>query len=107
MRLLLRVIGTWALGLAVILIVIDGTKSLGANSLILTPLGETWGMLAAPSLEATRDFIATRFFNALLLPAFESLLTFPTFAVIGVPAIFLALLGRKPSRQRYLRHDQI
>jgi hypothetical protein len=107
MRLLLRIIGTWGIGLAVILIVIDGTKSLGANTLILTPLGDTWSMLGAPSLEVTREFIATRFFNALLLPAFETVLTFPTFAVIGVPAILLALLGRKPSRERYLRHDQI
>jgi hypothetical protein len=107
MRLILRILGTWFLGLAVILLVIDGTKSLGANALVYTPLIETWTSVHLPSLEAVRGFIGGRFFQPLLEPAFEALLGFPSFAVIGVPGILFAFAGRTRFSRRYVRQDQI
>ena len=41
------------------------------------------------------------------LKAFKAVLDYPAFAVFGVPGIILALAGRKPRRERYLRADQI
>lgn len=107
MRLVLRVLGTWLLGLALVLVVIDGTKSLAANGLVMTSLADVWMGLHPPSLGAVEMFLEGRFFAEALGGIFAALLTYPAFAVVGVPAIVLALLGRKPRRERYVSQDQI
>lgn len=107
MRLILRVLGTWLIGLALVLLVIDGTKSLGANALVFTSLADLWMQAHPPSLDAVRGFFGSRFFADLLDAALTAMLAYPAFAVFGVPGIVLALLGRKPQRERFLRHDQI
>jgi hypothetical protein len=107
MRLVLRVAGTWLIGLALVLLVIDGTKSLAANMVVTTSLAELWMQVSAGSLESVRAFFASRFFADLLDAAFRAVLGYPAFAVFVVPGIVLALLGRTPKRVRYLRADQI
>lgn len=107
MRLILRIIGTWLIGLALVLLVIDGTKSLGANALIFTALSDLWMQVHPPSLDAVKAFFDSRFFADLLDAALAAVLSYPAFAVFGIPGIVLALLGRKPRRDRYLRADQI
>ena len=107
MRLILRIAGTWLIGLALVLLVVDGTKSLGANALVFTSLADLWTQLHPPSLEAVEGFFESRFFADLLAAALKAVLDYPAFAVCGVPGILLALLGRKPRRERYLRADQI
>ena len=107
MRLILRVLGTWLIGLALVLLVIDGTKSLGANALVFTSLEDLWTQVHPPSLDAVNAFFDSRFFADLLDAALAALLSYPAFAVFGVPGIVLALLGRKPRRERFLRQDQI
>ena len=54
MRLILRILGTWLLGLALILLIVDGTKSLGANAVVMTSLNDTWVALSASSLAAVK-----------------------------------------------------
>jgi hypothetical protein len=56
---------------------------------------------------AVAEFFESRFFAALLDAGFKTVLTYPAFAVLGLPGILLALLGRKPRRERFVRHDQI
>ena len=107
MRLILRIAGTWLIGLALVLAVVDGTKSLAANALVFTPLAVLWTQLHQPSLDAVRLFFDSRFFADLLDAALAAILAYPAFAVFGLPGIVLALLGRKPRRERYLRTDQI
>jgi hypothetical protein len=106
MRLILRVIGTWLLGISLILIVIDGTKSLAANALVMTPLADLWSMLNPPSLAAVHGFAESRLFGAVLVPALDAVLNYPGFAVIGIPGIVLALLGRARHARRYVRTDE-
>ena len=107
MRLILRVIGTWLIGLALVLLVIDGTKSLAANVVKFTALSDLWTQVNAASLEAVRVFFESRFFADLLDAAFAALLGYPAFAVFAAPGIVLALAGRKPRRERFLRQEQI
>jgi len=106
MRLVLRVIGTWLLGIALILAVIDGTKSLAANAVVTTPFAELWAMLSPSSLDAVRGFVETHLFGTALLPALDALLGYPGFAVVGVPGVVLALLGRARYARRYVRTDE-
>lgn len=107
MRLILRVLGTWLIALALVLLVIDGTKSLGANALVFTSLLDLWKQVHAPSLEAVSGFFESRYFADLLDAAMAAVLSYPAFAVFGLPGIMLALMGRKPRRERFVRHDQI
>jgi hypothetical protein len=107
MRLVLRIVGTWLVGLALVLAVIDGTKSLGASRLMLTSLAQTWTSVHPQSLLAVQAFFDSRYFADLLDGTLSALLSYPAFAVIAVPGILLALLGRKPARERYLQQSQI
>ena len=107
MRLILRVLGTLLIAFAVILIIIDGTRSLAANGLVLTPLEVTWESMHAVSLAAVRDFLGTRLFGPLISPIVSAVLGFPGWAVIGVPGLLLAWAGRSRSERVFLRQDQI
>ena len=107
MRLILRFAGTWLIGLALVLLVIDGTRSLGANALVFTSLADLWTQVHSASLEGVRSFFGSRFFANLLEAALTAILGYPAFAVFGVPGVIVALLGRKPRSERYLRQDQI
>jgi hypothetical protein len=107
MRLVLRILGTWLVGLALVLAVIDGTKSLGASKLVLTSLAETWTSVNPASLQAVQAFFDSRYFADLLDGTMTALLSYPAFAVIAVPGLLLALLGRRPRRERYIHQDQI
>ena len=107
MRLLLRIVGTLLIACAVILIIIDGTKSLAANGLVLTPLEATWTQINPQSLATVKEFLGTRLFGALLEVTVNFILGLPGWAVLGVPGILLAWAGRSRRTRIYLRQDQI
>ena len=107
MRLLLRIVGTTLLAAALILVILDGTRSLGENALVMTSLGSTWEMVHKESLTQLHAFIETRFFGPLLESIINALLGFPGWAVVGVPGLLQAWAGRSRSERVFLRHDQI
>jgi hypothetical protein len=106
MRLILRIVGTWLIGMAVILIIIDGTKSLAASTLLTTSLGDTWKSINAGSLDQLRAFIDTRFFGPVLEPILTLLLSYPGFAVLGIPGVVLLIAGRSRRSHLFVRQDQ-
>lgn len=107
MRLVFRLLGTWLIGLALVLLVMDGTRSLAGNSIIFTSFGDAWSQLHEHSLDAVMAFLESRFFADLLDNMLQALLTYPAFAVLAVPGIVLALAGRRKRRERFLRQEQI
>jgi hypothetical protein len=106
MRLLLRLTGTWLLALALILIIIDGTKSLGANAFVWTALGDLWMQIHKPSLDGFLAFIQSRFFDVILGPAVNFILALPAWVVFGVPGIILAIMGRSRRSRLFVHQDQ-
>ena len=107
MRLILRILGTWLIGLALVLLVIDGTRSLGANAILFTSLETLWNQIHAPSMAAVRAFFESRFFADLLDTAMANILNCPAFTVFGGPGIIFALLGRVKRRERFVSQDQL
>ncbi|MEQ1768279.1 MAG: hypothetical protein ABL879_00410 [Devosia sp.] len=107
MRLLLRTLGTLLIAVAMILLIIDGTKSLAANTIVTTSLNDSWQQIHAASLEQFRTFLASRFFGAVLETVASAILNFPGWAVIGLPGIFLAWAGRSRRERVFIRSDQI
>jgi hypothetical protein len=107
MRLILRVLGTWLFALAMVLVIIDGTRTLAASELVITSLGSSWQQMHPDSLAAFRAFLDSRLFGPLLDQVVTAILGFPAWAVIGVPGILLAYAGRARRRNTYLTHDGI
>jgi len=99
-RLLFRFVGYWLLAGALVAAIIDGSKSIAASSLVTTPLGQHFQQLA-PSLLQRLEFGIQ---NNLGLPwlwdlVFVNILTWPTFAVLGILALIILMIGRrKPVR---------
>jgi hypothetical protein len=106
MRLVLRLIGTWLLGLSLILFIIDGTKSLAGSAFIFTPLGETWAAIHAQSLTGMREFVTSRFFGPVLDPVIGFLLGLPGWLVLAVPGLAFAVMGRSRRVRVFVRQDQ-
>ena len=73
----------------------------------MTSFGQAWSQLHADSLDTVIIFLQGRFFADLLDNILQALLTYPAFAVLAVPGIVLALAGRRPRRERFLRQEQI
>jgi hypothetical protein len=107
MRLLFRLVGTWLLGMALILLIIDGTRSLAANAVVMTSLGDTWTALHAQSLADVRAFFATRFFGPLLDGVVGFILGLPGWLVLSLPGAFIAWLGRTRRSRMFVKQDQI
>ncbi len=107
MRVIFRIVGTWMLALAVVLIVIDGTKSLAANAVVTTSLAEYWAGLSGETLAAVEGFLASRLFAELLEQVLAATLAAPAFVVIGVPGLILAVLGRTRQSRRFVTTDHI
>jgi hypothetical protein len=107
MRLVLRLLGTWLLGIALILLIIDGTKSLAANGLVLTSLDEVWTFVHAQSLAGFRAFLESRLFGPMIEPLAEGTLALPGWAVLAVPGALLAWLGRSRSTRVFIEQDRI
>ena len=106
MRLLFRLLGTWLLGIALILLIIDGTRSLAASGLVMTSVGETWNQLHEASLIETQTFLSSRFFGPLLQPVVSGLLGLPGWLVFGVPGGLLAWMGRTRRARVFVKQDQ-
>ena len=106
MRLVLRLLGTWLLGIALILFIIDGTRSLAASALVMTPLGDTWLALHPQSLADVRLFLGSRFFGPLLETVVTAILALPGWLVLGVPGAFIAWLGRTRRARVFVKQDQ-
>ncbi len=100
MFLMLRITGIWLMLLAVVALVLDGTKSLAMSQLIWTSLGEQWLNISQKSLEATQYFIETKLHAIVWNPFVYSLLLWPSWAIIGPFGLFLYWLARKKHHTR-------
>ncbi len=95
MFLLIRITGIWLMLLAVVALVIDGTKSLSSSQLIWTSLGGQWTYINEKSLIATQMFIETKIHTILWNPFIYSVLLWPSWAIIGPLGLFFYWLARK------------
>ncbi|MCX5568137.1 hypothetical protein [Kaistia nematophila] len=100
--LLVRLLGLFAIAGAVVGLVIDGTKSIAASTLTVTPLGQAWFAFDPASLNALQAAVATHVEVYVgpwvWSPVIQFLLTLPTWLVLGAIGTCLLLAGR---RRRY------
>lgn len=107
LRLMFRFMATVSLAIAVIMAVLDATRSVAASALVMTPLGRSWLAVSPETLEATRKFVETNLYPLLWDPVVTGILGSPGFVVFGVLALLLYAIGHRPARRagRFVPQD--
>ena len=98
-RLLFRLLAMTALAVAVIMAVLDATRTVAAEQLVLTPLNVSWNTASPDTLEAVRGFVQDRLHPLVWDPVVVRLLDLPGFVVFGGFAFLLYAIGRRPQRR--------
>jgi hypothetical protein len=94
-RFLLRFIGLVCLAAAFILVIYDGTKSIASNGLTITSVRALWELINAASLAKLEPLIRPYAGGLLWDPLMLSILSAPSWALLGVFGVIFILLGRK------------
>jgi len=96
---LARFVGLWLIAGALVAVVIDGAKTIGASELTVTPLGQAWFTLSPSTLMAAQTFVQQKveayIGHWLWDPIIQWILILPSWAVLGTLGTALAYLGRK------------
>ncbi len=98
-RFLFRFLSMIVLAIAVILAVLDATRSIAAGALVATPLWESWLAALPKSLEALQSTVERTFGQAAWEFVVLYVLTWPGFVVFGLLALLLYAVGRRRERR--------
>src|SRR5690606_13404338 len=101
---ILRLLSSIALATAVIMAVLDATRSIAAEQVVFTSLGQFWATVSRPSLEAAQDAVLTSPPAPWWDPMMIGFLQQPGCAVFAVLALLLALAGRRTPHRRQFAH---
>src|SRR4051794_22483341 len=97
-RFLFRFLATIALAIAVVMAVIDATRTVAASDWVMTPLGVSWMTVSPDTLDKAQAAIAA-IHPGLWDPVALFVLKAPGFAVFGMLALLLYVIGRRPARR--------
>ncbi len=99
---LARVLGLFALAIALATAVMDITRSIGASEIVVTPLGATWAGINFSSIQLAQAAVQRYVHPLIWDPGIQFFLGWPTWLFFGVLAIILLFLGR-PRRRKFGR----
>jgi hypothetical protein len=97
-RFLFRFLATISLAVAVVMAVIDATRTVAANDWVMTPLGASWMAVSPDTLDKAQSALAA-IHPALWDPIMLFVLKAPGFVVFAGLALLLYALGRRPARR--------
>lgn len=100
-RFLFRALATISLAVAVIMAVIDATRSIAASEWVFTPLAVSWQAVAPASFEAVAAFTRETLLPFVWDPAALAVLSLPGFIVFAALSLLLYLVGRRPERKAF------
>jgi hypothetical protein len=99
LRFLFRFLSTVSLAVAVVMAVLDATRSVASSALVTTPLGRSWQAVSPDTLAATQKFIEATLHPLLWDPVVLAILHLPGFMVFGLLALILYVIGYRPERR--------
>ncbi len=85
--------------MALVLLIIDGTRSMAANALMITSLADDWAMVHPASLAGLKQVIYASPVKFIWEPLLQPVLNWPGWAVLGLGGIVLAFLGRSKNNR--------
>lgn len=100
-RFVFRLLAALVLAAAVVMAVLDATRTVAAGALVMTPLGESWSAAFPASLAAIETLLQAKV-QWLWDPVILTMLKLPGFAILGLFAFLLYAIGHKP---QHLRDD--
>lgn len=101
LRFINRLIGILLLSMALILLVLDGSKTIAASDIVLTPMGEIWFDIDNGSLNLVQAVIQRRVHPVLWDPIILWILGLPGWVVLGAPGLLLTILARPKSKKSF------
>ncbi len=87
-----------ALAVAVIMAVIDTTRSVAASDIVMTPLVQSWQAVSPETLDQAQVVFGHYGLALLWDPVIAWILSLPGFAVFAALAFVFYAAGRKPER---------
>lgn len=100
LRAIFKAVSLACLAVALVSGVLDVTRSIADQQLVLTPLISDWIRFSPDTLATTRDFIVEHLHPWLWTPAMETLLRAPTWSVFAVLSILFGM-GARSRRRRW------
>lgn len=94
-RFVLRFAGLFALAAAFVAVLYDGTKTIAAGQMYITPFQDIWTYLHPESLQWLQTTVQARAAAWVWNSAFITVLTAPAGLVLAVIGALLMLLGRR------------
>ncbi len=98
-RFLFRLAAMVALAIAVVMAVLDATRTVAASHLVLTPLQASWSGVSPDTLAAAEAFVRDRIQPLVWDTAVAWVLGQPGFAVFAALALLLYMIGYKSERK--------
>ena len=98
-RFLFRFAAMIALAIAVIMAVLDATRTVAASHLVMTPLKTSWNAVSPDTLGAAESFVREKVQPLLWDTAIDWIISQPGFAVFAALAFLLYLIAYKPARR--------
>lgn len=95
---LLRLASMVLLAIAVIMAVLDATRSIATGAVAMTPLAASWKGISPQSLAGFENLVRESLPGLFWDPVVVSLLSLPGFAVFGALALLAASAGRRRER---------
>lgn len=99
-RFLFRFLGFWILAGGFVALVVDGTRSIAASALVVTPAHSAWTSLSPASLDKVRAWmsaLAPWVWTDIAAP----ILDLPLFALLALVGLLLLAIGNTRRRSRY------
>jgi len=98
-RFLFRVLATFSLAAAVIMAVLDATRTLAASGPVMTPLSESWKAVSPETYAALETFVVTTIHPLVWDPGLTAVLALPGFAVFAALALLFYAIGHRRERR--------
>lgn len=98
-RFLFKFFATLSLAVAVVMAVLDTTRTVAAKALVVTPLQASWTSAWPDGLTTFQTFMVQKIHPAAWDPVALAVLSLPGFVVFAILAFLLYAVGRKPKRR--------
>ena len=92
---LFKILGLFVLALAVVLAVLDITRSITASDVVLTPLASSWAAVSPQSLLSSRELVQEWVHPYLWDPVLTFILKLPSWLVFCLLAMIFLKLGQR------------